>query len=395
MSASIFTLNAGSSSLKFSCWEVAGSSQLHEKLRGEIQRIGIAPHLAARLPDGSRLLDRDFGESAASLTHEQLLPKVFDLLPEKALSLTAIAHRVVHGGEIFQRPARIDPQTLAAIEALTPLAPLHQPHNLAAVRACARLRPEVAQVACFDTAFHRTIPPVARRFGLPEKYEAQGILRYGFHGISYEYIARRLRKVDAGLADGRSIVAHLGNGASLCAMHGGRSVDTTMSFTPLDGLLMGTRSGALDPGVVTYLMRERGMSGADIEDVLYHQSGLLGVSGISSDMRALLASNDSRAREAIDLFIFRAAREAGALVVSLGGLDGIVFTAGIGEHAPEVRAGICARLGWLGIDLDETANDAGALCVTRPASRVRVYVLPTDEERMLAEHATVLLHDRS
>jgi acetate kinase len=393
MSATIFTVNAGSSSLKFSLWERADSSQLQERLRGEIQKIGAAPRLFAWYPDGSHVHDRDFGASAASRTHEELLPEILDLLPENESPLFAIAHRVVHGGTVFQQPTRIDPQTLAAIEALTPLAPLHQPHNLAGIRACARLRPQVPQVASFDTAFHRTMPPVARRVGLPREYEAQGIRRYGFHGISYEYIAKRLRDVDPALAAGRTIVAHLGNGASLCAMRGGCSVDTTMSFSTLDGLVMGTRPGSLDPGVVTYLMRERGMSGAAIEDTLYHRSGLLGISGIDSDMRTLLASNDPHARDAVELFTFRAVREAGALVTSLGGLDGLVFTAGIGEHAPAVRAGICARLQWLGIDLDESANNAATACITRPASRVRVYVLPTDEERMLAEHALMLLRE--
>lgn len=391
MSAAIFTVNAGSSSLKFSLWERDDRSQLQERLRGEIQNIGVAPRLSARWQDGSHMLHRDFGAPAASRTHEKLLPEIFDLLPESKWSLFAIAHRVVHGGDVFQQPTRIDPQTLTAIEALTPLAPLHQPHNLAGINACAKLRPQVPQIACFDTVFHRTMPPVARRFGLPREYEAQGVRRYGFHGISYEYIAKRLRELDPVLAAGRTIVAHLGNGASLCALQDGCSIDTTMGFSTLDGLVMGTRPGNLDAGVLTYLIRERGMSGATIEDMLYHRSGLLGVSGIDSDMRTLLASSDPHARAAVELFTFRAAREVGALVTSLGGLDGLVFTAGIGEHAPVVRAGICARLGWLGIDLDQAANSAGALCITRPASRVRVYVVPTDEERMLAEHASMLL----
>jgi acetate kinase len=391
MSAIIFTVNAGSSSLKFSLWEMSDRPALQERLRGEIEKIGIAPRIAARRPDGTPLLDRDFGPSAASRTHEQLLPEILDLLPERKSPLAAIAHRVVHGGDVFHEPARIDARALTAIEALTPLAPLHQPHNVACIRACAQLRPQVPQIACFDTAFHDTMPPVARRFGLPHEYESLGIRRYGFHGISYEYIARRLCEIDPRLAAGRTIVAHLGNGASLCAMLGGRSVDTTMSLTALDGLLMGTRPGSLDPGAVIHLMRERGMTAAAIEDMLYRRSGLLGVSGVSSDMRTLIASDDPRAHEAVDLFIFRASREAGALVASLGGIDGLVFTAGIGEHAPSIRAGICARLAWLGIELDETANESGALCVTRRTSGVRVYVVATDEERMLADHAMMLL----
>ena len=269
---------------------------------------------------------------------------------------------------------------------LEPLAPLHQPHNLSGIRTCAVLRPHVPQVACFDTAFHQTMDPVARRFGLPRAYDNEGVRRYGFHGLSYEFIAQRLRAIDPDLAHGRVIVAHLGNGASLCATRDGRSVDTTMSFTALDGLLMGTRPGTLDPGAVTYLMREHAMSAADIEDVLYHHSGLMGISGISSDMRTLLGSSDPHAREAVDLFVFRATREIGALVASLGGLDGLVFTAGIGEHAPEIRSRVCARCAWLGVILDERTNDAGQTRISAEASRVRVYVIPTDEERMIAEH---------
>jgi acetate kinase len=388
----ILTINAGSSSLKFSLWEIAGPSNLREVWRGEIEKIGIAPRFLARRPDGSVIIDRRFGEAAADRTHEQLLPEIFDLMPPSATGLFAIAHRVVHGGETFQQPVRIDAHVLSAIEALTPLAPLHQPHNIAGMRACARLRPEVPQVASFDTAFHRTMSPLACWFGLPREYKEQGVRRYGFHGISYEYIAHQLHKLDTPIVARRTIVAHLGNGASLCAMLDGRSIDTTMSFTPLDGLLMGTRPGTLDPGVVTYLMRERGMNAAAIEEILYHRSGLLGVSGISSDMRALIASHDPRAREAVELFVFRAAREAGALVASLGGLDRLVFTAGIGEHAPAIRSAICGRLAWLGIEIDEAANETSAQCITRQTSRVRVSIVPTDEERMLAEHALILLH---
>jgi acetate kinase len=391
MTKVILTINAGSSSIKFSLWEISDPHDLRELWRGEIEKIGIAPRLLAHRSDGMRIVDRDLGQAASDLTHEQLLPRVFESLPPAPIRLFAIAHRVVHGGDKFQEAVRIEPHTLTEIEALTPLAPLHQPHNLAGIRACARLRPDVPQVASFDTAFHHTMLPAARRLGLPREFEAQGVRRYGFHGISYEYIARRLRELDPELAAGRTIVGHLGNGASLCAMLGGRSIDTTMSFTPLDGLLMGTRPGTLDPGVVTYLMRTHRLSADEIEQLLYHRSGLLGVSDISSDMRALLASDDRRAREAVELFVFRAAREAAALVGSLGGLDGLVFTAGIGEHAPAIRAGICARLGWLGLEVDEDANETGAQSIATAASRVRSYVVPTDEERMLAEHALALL----
>jgi acetate kinase len=386
MANDIFTLNAGSSSLKFSLWE-AETTGLRELFRGEIDKIGIAPHLSAREPSGRTVIDKRFDEGGAKLSHEDLLRALFAWLSQQRRGgFKAIGHRIVHGGATFTTPVRIDDHVMGSLSKLAPLAPLHQPHNLSGIRICAALQPRVPQIACFDTAFHRTMDSVARRLGLPRVYEDEGVQRYGFHGLSYEYIANELRAIDPELANGRVIVAHLGNGASLCAMHAGRSVDTTMSFTALDGLLMGTRPGALDPGAVTYLMRERTMSAVDIEDLLYHRSGLLGISGISSDMRTLLASDDSHAREAVDLFVFRAAREIGALLASLGGLDGLVFTAGIGEHASDIRSRICARCAWLGVILDERANGAGQIRVSTEASRIRVYVIPTDEERMIAGH---------
>jgi acetate kinase len=386
MASDIFTLNAGSSSLKFSLWE-AETTGLRELFRGEVEKIGIAPHLSAREPNGRTVIDKRFDKDGANLSHEDLLREIFAWLSQQRRDgFKAIGHRIVHGGATFTAPVRIDDHVMESLSKLEPLAPLHQPHNLSGIRICATLQPRVPQIACFDTAFHRTMDSVARRLGLPRGYEEEGVQRYGFHGLSYEYIAQRLRAIDPELANGRVIVAHLGNGASLCAMHSGRSVDTTMSFTALDGLLMGTRPGALDPGAVTYLMRERTMSAVEIEDLLYHRSGLLGISGISSDMRTLLASNDPHAREAVDLFVFRAAREIGALVASLGGLDGLVFTAGIGEHASEIRSRVCARCAWLGVILDGRANGAGQIRVSTEASRVRVYVIPTDEERMIAEH---------
>jgi acetate kinase len=275
----------------------------------------------------------------------------------------------VHGGADFTAPVRVDDQVMNRLRKLEPLAPLHQPHNLSGILTCAMLRPHVPQVACFDTAFHQTMDSLARRLGLPRAYDKEGVRRCGFHGLSYEFIAQRLRAIDPDLACGRVIVSHLGNGASLCAMRDGRSIDTTMGFTPLDGLLMGTRPGTLDPGAVTYLMREHAMSAGEIEDVLYHRSGLLGISGISSDMRTLLASDDSHAREAVELFVFRAAREIGALTASLGGLDGLVFTAGIGEHASEIRSRVCALCAWLGVILDENANRAGQMRITARGER--------------------------
>jgi acetate kinase len=386
MANDIFTLNAGSSSLKFSLWE-AETTGLRELFRGEIEKIGIAPHLSAREPSGRTVIDKKFDEGGAKLSHEDLLRALFAWVSQQRRGgFKAIGHRIVHGGATFTTPVRIDDHVMESLSKLAPLAPLHQPHNLSGIRICAALQPRVPQIACFDTSFHRTMDSVTRRLGLPRVYEDEGVQRYGFHGLSYEYIANELRAIDPELANGRVIVAHLGNGASLCAMHAGRSVDTTMSFTALDGLLMGTRPGALDPGAVTYLMRERTMSAVEIEDLLYHRSGLLGISGISSDMRTLLASDDSHAREAVDLFVFRAAREIGALLASLGGLDGLVFTAGIGEHASEIRSRVCARCAWLGVILDERANGAGQIRVSTEASRVRVYVIPTDEEHMIAEH---------
>jgi len=274
---------------------------------------------------------------------------------------------------------------------LTPLAPLHQPDNLAPISTLAATRPRVLQVACFDTAFHATMPDEATRLALPRAISDSGVRRYGFHGLSYEYIGRRLRVIAPVLAAGRVLVAHLGNGASLCAMRAGRSIDTTMGFTALDGLVMGTRPGTLDPGAVLYLMRERGMSAAEVEDMLYHRAGLLGVSGVSGDMRALLASDDPHAREAVTLFVARLAREAGGLVSALGGVDGIVFTGGIGEHAAPIRAEACARLAWLGLRLDEAADARGAGRISAPDSEVEAWVIPTDEEAMIARHTAVLL----
>jgi len=390
MVSTILTLNAGSSSLKFSLWNGAAGADLSELFRGEFEKIGSAPHLMVRRADGDTIADKDFGQNGAKLTHEDLLNELFAWMSQshRQNTIKAIGHRIVHGGTRFVAPVRVDDQVMAELRKLEPLAPLHQPHNLAAIRACARLAPDVSQVACFDTAFHHTMSPLARRLGLPRAYDDAGVRRYGFHGLSYEFIARRLRAIDPGVASGRVVVAHLGNGASLCAMRDGRSIDTTMSFTALDGLLMGTRPGTLDPGAVTYLMREHAMTADEIEDVLYHRSGLAGVSGISSDMRTLLSSGDSHAREAVDLFVFRAACQIGALTASLEGLDGLVFTAGIGEHSPEIRSRICARCAWLGVVLDEHANDAAGPRLSAPASRVQVHVIATDEERMIAEHTS-------
>jgi len=387
MPGAVLVLNAGSSSIKFALYEVRGEGDPAVLAKGEIEGIGTAPHFVARDATGASIGERRW-DRCATTDHEALLGGLLDwarshLGPD---TLVAAGHRVVHGGRDFTAPVTIDEPVLKALDGLTPLAPLHQPHSLAPVRAIMKIRPGLPQVACFDTAFHHTMSAVATRYALPRAYADEGVRCYGFHGLSYEYIAGALRETAPDLAAGKVIVAHLGSGASLCAMADGRSVDTTMGFTALDGLVMGTRCGAIDPGVLLYMLREKRLNAAEIEDVLYRRSGLLGVSGISSDMRELIASTDFRAREAVELFVFRIAREAAALAGTLGGLDGFVFTAGIGEHAPEIRAAVCRRLAWLGVILDPVANTRAANRIGSAASSVDVRVIPTDEEIMIVRH---------
>jgi len=387
---SVVSINAGSSSIKVALFEERNDG-LNRAAHGGLEGIGTAPHLTLKDANGTLVAERRW-DDGARMRHEALLDDLWTAMGEtlRLNDVAAIGHRVVHGGDRFVAPVRVDGQVLEALDALCPLAPLHQPHNLAAIRAIARLIPHVPQIACFDTAFHHDMPEVATRLALPRVLTDRGIRRYGFHGVSYEYIAARLRQIDPVLAQGRVIAAHLGNGASLCAMKDGRSVDTTMGFTALDGLMMGTRSGALDPGVVLHLMTQEGMDAREVEDLLYHRSGLLGVSGVSSDMRALHASDDPRAGQAIELFVWRAAREIGALISSLGGIDGIVFTAGIGENDAAVRRMICDRLGWTGVILDGNANAANEVVISSRNSAVSVFVIPTDEERMIAMHSLKL-----
>lgn len=387
---SVVSFNAGSSSIKVALFEERNHG-LNRAANGRLEGIGTAPHLTLKDANGTLVAERRW-DDGAGLTHEALLDDLWTAMGEalRLNDVAAIGHRVVHGGDRFVVPVQVDGQVLEALDALCPLAPLHQPHNLAAIRAIGRLIPHVPQIACFDTAFHHDMPEVATRLALPRVLTDRGIRRYGFHGVSYEYIAARLRQIDPVLAQGRVIAAHLGNGASLCAMKDGRSVDTTMGFTALDGLMMGTRSGALDPGVVLHLMTQEGMDAREVEDLLYHRSGLLGVSGISSDMRALHASDDPRAGQAIELFVWRVAREMGALISSLGGIDGIVFTAGIGENDAAVRRMICDRLGWTGVILDGNANSANEVVISSRNSAVSVFVIPTDEERMIAMHSLKL-----
>ncbi|RUL78967.1 acetate/propionate family kinase [Dyella choica] len=395
MPKAILTLNAGSSSIKFALYELGGSTQ-RLLSRGAIEGIGETPRFTARAPDAT-VLESYAWQHQAARSHEELLQPLLVWITNHlgGEALAGVGHRVVHGGPLFHRPVRIDETVLTALERLVPLAPLHQPHNLAAVKAVARLRPGLPQVACFDTAFHHEMPAVARGLPLPRTYTAAGLRRYGFHGISYEYLAGRLRLLAPTLAKGRVIMAHLGNGASLCALRNGRSIDTTMSFTALDGLMMGTRCGSIDAGVVLYLQQTCGLDVAAVERTLYHDSGLLGVSGISNDMRALLQSQDPRAREAIDLFVYRIVKEIGALASALGGLDALVFSAGIGEHAASIRSEVCDALAWLGVECDGLANDRHEALISTSHSVVRVLVIGTDEEAMIAAHTAELLRKQS
>jgi acetate kinase len=391
MADAVLTINAGSSSLKFSLWRVDGRAPALA-LEGQIEGIGTAPHMSAKDAQGEQLADRRWDD--AGMDHAAFFRVLGGWLREQLSDarLAGVGHRVVHGGTEFAAPVRIDEEVLAKLDRLCPLAPLHQPHNLAGIRAVAAAQADLPQVACFDTAFHRAHSELADWFALPRRFYDDGIRRYGFHGLSYEYIARTLPATAPELKDARVVVAHLGSGASMCAMRAGRSVDSTMGFTALDGLPMGTRCGALDPGVVLHLIRAYGMDADAIEAMLYHDCGLKGVSGISNDMRDLLASDDPRAAQTVELFVWYIAKQLGALAAVLGGLDAFVFTAGIGERSPEIRKRVCARAGWLGIELDDAANDAGGPRISRAASKVAVFAIPTDEEQMIARHTLAVLN---
>ncbi len=390
----IATLNAGSSSIKFALYETGRS--LDVLFRGQIGQIGVSPRLEIKDSGGSRVAERSF--PAEGFDHRTATGEIVRAAREliRGASITAVGHRVVHGGMNYAAPVRIDPDILASLAALSPLAPLHQPHNLAPIEAIAETSPQLPQVACFDTAFHHGQPPLARMFGLPRKFTQAGVRRYGFHGLSYEYVTARLNEVAPALAGGRVVIAHLGNGASLCAVREGRSIDTTMGFTAVDGLVMGTRCGAIDPGALVYLMDAYGMGARAIEDLIYRQSGLLGVSGVSSDMRTLRGSSDPAAAEAISLFVYRIVREIGSLAAALGGLDGLIFTGGIGENDAETRAEVAAGCCWLGLALDETRNASGGGPIGAEGSKVAAWVVPTNEELMIARHTVTLLGlDRS
>jgi acetate kinase len=386
----LLVVNGGSSSLKFSVFR--DEDPPRSVLRGQLEELSTRPRFVA-YADGAVVGERSW-PAGTRLGHEGAIEHLLGEARRGALgeyAVEAVGHRVVHGGTRFSEPVPVDTETLAALEALVPLAPLHQPHQLAVIRAIARHAPWLPQIACFDTAFHRTQPPVARTFALPRRYADQGLRRYGFHGLSYEYIARVLAADAPALLAGRVVVAHLGNGASLCALAGGRSVATTMSFTPLDGLVMGTRCGAIDPGVLLYLMDQEGMDARALERLLYEESGLRGVSGGTSDMRELLARSDDAAVEAVELFVYRVARELGSLAAALGGIDALVFTGGIGENAVPIRARVCRDASWLGLDLDDEANGRGGPCISSPGSRVSAWVIPTDEELMIALHTRRVL----
>ena len=391
MTDAIAVLNAGSSSLKFSLYAAEGG-ELALVAGGQAEGLFTAPRFVAKDDAGNLIDEKSWGEGTR-LGHEGALDHLVGVLRARfsGYRLAAVGHRVVHGGPEYARPVRVDAAVVDALAKYIPLAPLHQPHNLAPIRLLLSRDPKLPQVACFDTAFHRGQAPVAQAFALPRAITDRGVLRYGFHGLSYEYIAQALPRYDARAAEGKAVALHLGNGASMCAMAGGRSVASTMGFTAADGLPMGTRCGSLDPGVMLYFMQELRMDAAAIEKLIYQQSGLLGVSGVSSDMRALEASDEPGARAAIDLFVYRIGRELGSLTAALGGLDAIVFTAGIGEHSASLRERVCVDAAWLGVALDREANARHASRISTPTSRVTAFVIPTNEELMIARHTRSVL----
>jgi acetate kinase len=389
MSGPVAVMNAGSSSIKFALYDSAHSMAL--QFRGQVEQIGVSPRLHVVGSDGKKLVERSWAKEGFDhrAATQEILKTTIEL--KRGVPVAGIGHRVVHGGVRYAAPVRVDAKVMAALKELIPLAPLHQPHNLAPISTIAEAAPQIPQVACFDTAFHRNQPEIAQQFALPRKYSEAGVRRYGFHGLSYEYVTSRLPDIAPELLNTRLVVAHLGNGASLCAIDRGRSVASTMGFTAVDGLVMGTRCGTIDPGVLVHLMDEYGMDVRAIENLIYRESGLLGVSGISSDMRKLRQSSEASAREAIALFVYRIVREMGSLAAALGGVDAIVFTGGIGENDAATRASVAEGCRWLGVALDEQKNMKGAGKISAEASRVAAWVVPTDEELMVARHTASLL----
>lgn len=392
MTDAILVVNAGSSSIKFSVFlEQPGTLEL--LLGGQVESLYTTPRFKASDTAGNVIVERSWAQGEV-LGHDGAVNYLAVFLREQlgGHSLAGVGHRVVHGGLDYAAPVRLTSGIVGQLERFIPLAPLHQPNNLMPIRLLLANQPELPQVACFDTAFHRTQPEVAQAFALPPEITGRGVRRYGFHGLSYEYISSVLPDVDPGAADGRTVVLHLGNGASMCAIDHGRSVASTMGFTAMDGLPMGTRCGSLDPGVVLYLVDELKMDARAIEKLLYQQSGLLGVSGLSSDMRTLLSADEPEAKFAVELFVYRITRELGSLAAALGGLDALVFTGGIGEHAAPIRERICRAAAWLGVELDPATNAAGGPRVSTPRSRVAAWVIPTNEELMIAGHTRRLLY---
>ena len=388
----ILILNAGSSSLKFTLYIDKGET-MEALYAGQVEGIVTEPRFKAK-DSGGNVVEEKKWPPGIPFGHEGAIEAIFTWgrsVLGGADRIAAVGHRVVHGGLDYTKPTLINEKVLKDLEKYIPLAPLHQPHNLNAISVIVKRRADVPQVACFDTPFHTTIPAVAQAFGLPRKYTEKGVRRYGFHGLSYEYIASVLPELDPDAAKGRTVVAHLGNGASMSGMMGMKSVATTLGFTAVDGLVMGTRCGALDPGVMLYLMDECGMSTRDIESLIYKESGLLGVSGISSDMRTLLESKEPYAAEAVELFVYRITRELGSLAAALGGIDALVFTGGIGEHAAPVREKVCRALAWLGIEFDAAANAKDATRISTAGSKIAACVIPTNEEWMIARHTAELL----
>ena len=393
MSDSVLALNAGSSRIKFGLFDISAPEPTL-LCKGMLDEHEARPRLVVKSPAGEDLFEtrREAPDPAGGHLFAEVLAFIGDRFGER--SLRAVGHRIVHGGPDHSGPVALTDDITAKLEALTPLAPLHQPRCLAPVRTFAAIRPELTQIACFDTAFHHGLAPPASRFAIPGRFEAHGVRRYGFHGLSFEYVAGRLAEIAPELAAKRTVIAHLGNGASLCALRDGRSIDTTMGLTPLDGLVMGTRCGTIDPGVLLYLQQHENMSLEEVQHLLYHESGLLGVSGISADMRTLLASDEVAAREAVDLFTFRAAQAVAMMATTLGGLDCLIFTGGIGEHARDIRGAIGERLAWMGVRIDTAANDAARERINDNGSAVDVFVIPTDEEMTIARHCAALIRGR-
>ena len=387
----ILVVNAGSSSVKFQIFSVEEGGALRRLIKGQVDGIGTRPRLAAEADDKSSLIERTFAPDEVPEVPAAIAVVASWLRETQSFNLVAVGHRVAHGGPKYDRPVVVDHAVVTSLEQYVSLAPLHQPNNLAPIRILLNRHPDWLQVACFDTAFHHGHSAVADHFAIPEHFYAEGVRRYGFHGLSYEYVAQRLREIAPTVAAGRVIVAHLGSGASMCALANGRSIESTMGFTALDGIPMGTRPGQIDPGVLLYLLTEKGMTPAGVQDLLYHDSGLIGLSGISNDMRDLEASSDPRARFAVEHLVYRIGLNAGMLAAALGGLDGFVFTAGIGENSPIIRARIAEKLAWLGAVFDPAANADGKPLISRPESRLVLLVVPTDEELMIGQHTLALL----